>query len=692
VSARLGERLGGIDAAGAARLLSGLLPDRLLLMPVALGTGAASYFTLPAEPGPPTNLLLVGVTLLAVFLAALHRRAGGRPFLSLLLAAGTSGFLLADWRTDAVAAPVLRTPITASIEATLILAEPRDEGVRLLLRPSRIGTLPPRDLPARIRLNAGWLNDPPAVGSRITGRARLLPPPPPALPGHYDFAFRAWFERIGAVGVLFDGATISAPANGGAGVVLAQLRTTVTRLVRSALPGVSGGLAAALTTGERGAVPEDVQAAMRDAGLAHLLAISGLHLGIVAGTLFFGIRLLLVLVPGLAVRHPVKAWAAALALAGALFYLGLSGASVPTQRAFVMAAFVLLAVIVGRRAITLRSVAWAALVVLVLSPESLLAPGFQMSFAAVTALVAGYEALRRREQPEWSGGRFTAYVGGVLLTSLIATLATAPFAIAHFNRLSVAAVLANLVAVPLTALWIMPLLVLALTLAPLGLAAPILQLLEPALDLLIWLARTVAASPGAAVAIPAMPNWGLGLCTLGGIILCLGVNRLRLVGAIPLCAGLASPYLVAHPDVLVTADGIVGLRSPAGLLHFDSGRTDDFTLSQAAARNGQDVVHDFAAAGPWLRCEGWGCRAQVAGEVVEVVGSYPAFAIACRDAARLVVTTLPTHGCGILGSSKSVIDRRFLDRYGGVAIRFVDGRAIVETVREARGLRPWSRP
>ena len=242
------------------------------------------------------------------------------------------------------------------------------------------------------------------------------------------------------------------------------MRQTITTKIRAVLKGVSGTIAAALMTGERSAIPEDVMTAIRDSGLAHLLAISGLHIGLVAGIIFFGARGLLALIPPLALRFPIKKWAALAAIAGAFAYAFIAGATVQTQRALLMVGMVLVAVILDRRGLSIRLVAWAALAILVVAPESLLGPSFQISFAAVTALIATYETLsERRQYREYEHSRLPPwvreamfYLAGVALTTLIAGVATAPFAIFHFNRFAGYGLAANLIAVPVTALWVMP--------------------------------------------------------------------------------------------------------------------------------------------------------------------------------------------------------------------------------------------
>jgi competence protein ComEC len=281
------------------------------------------------------------------------------------------------------------------------------------------------------------------VGSWVRLPAVLNPPPAPAMPGAFDFARQAWFDRLGGVGYAVGRPeAIAAPVGeDGAGwrLRVEGLRQRLNERIQAALPGPAGAVAAALMTGDRGAIPEELVEAMRDSGLAHLLSISGLHIGLVWTLLFFAVRAGLALAEPVALRWPVKKWAAAAALAGAFAYLLISGAEVPTQRAFLMTALVTLAILCDRSALSMRLVAWAAGAILLLTPEALLSASFQLSFAAVVALVAAYEVLAPRlarlRADSGTARRIGLYLAGVCLTTFVAGLATAPFGLFHFTRL-----------------------------------------------------------------------------------------------------------------------------------------------------------------------------------------------------------------------------------------------------------------
>ncbi len=352
---------------------------------------------------------------------------------------------------------------------------------------------------------------------------------------------------------------------------------------------------------------------MQIAGIAHLLAISGLHLGLVAGTLFFAVRVALALAPPLALRLPGKKIAAALALIGALAYLLLTGATVPTQRAFVMTALMLLAVMVDRNPFSMRLVAWAALVVLLSQPESLLGASFQMSFAAVVALIATYETgIARRAQASGLDGRLALYVGGVALTTIVASLATAPLTIYHFGRLATYGVVANLIAVPLTAFWIMPVGLLGLLLLPLGLDGPCFVLMGHGIELMLALAATIADWPGAAAYLARPPIAALTVTVLGGLWLCLWRTGWRRLGLLGVALGGLLMLLERPPDLLIDGRGeLVAVRLEDGRLALSPWQRDRWITDGWLRSAGQASAAPWPAAGEvlgeGLRCDGLGC-------------------------------------------------------------------------------------
>ncbi len=360
---------------------------------VCFAGGIWAYFELPREPQLwATMPLAIGLALLAF-----RQRNRGKVAAAILIAASfVAGLSVANFRTWSVATPRLTAERTHAVTGWVEEVEPRTNGYRLTIRPVRIGRLDEAAMPFRIRVT-GRADPQPIPGEAVTFRARLSPPQGQVLPGGYAFDRAAYFDRIGAYGFIYgyvEPAKIAQPPP-----FFLQLQSAISgfrgrigQRIRETLPGDVGAIAAALIVGDRGAVSEDAQENLRIAGLAHVLAISGIHMALVAGAIFFAVRAGPALSPGLVLNHPIRSWAAVAALVAASAYLVISGASIATQRAYIMAAAIFLAMIFARPAVTMRTVAVAATVVLVMTPEALLQPGFQMSFAAVIALMAAYRA------------------------------------------------------------------------------------------------------------------------------------------------------------------------------------------------------------------------------------------------------------------------------------------------------------
>ena len=674
-------------------LLSPFLSERdrwPLWLPVLIGVGIAVYFSLSVEP--PVWLGVVGLVVTAG--AWIIWRS--RPFLSLFLIATAVvwlGFSAAQWRAAAVAEPVLSKRLgPVAVSGRVVTVEARPTGRRLTLESLSIDRLSAEDIPYRVRVVVrSAAAEAILAGDWLNVRAVLLPPPGPAAPGAFDFARRAWFQRLGAVGYTVSTPQIQPPPSGAAPVGwsarVAGLRQAIADRVRAALPGPSGAVAAALMTGDRGAIPEHVLDAMRDSGLAHLLAISGLHIGMVAGIVFFACRGLLALIEPVALRYPIKKWAAVAALLAAAGYLLLSGATVPTQRAFLMTALVLLAVMLDRSALSMRLVAWAAALILLLTPESLLSVSFQMSFAAVVALIAGYEALRGRFTAWRSNARLQRrvllYIGGICLTTVIASLATTPFALYHFNRVVHYALAANLVAVPLMGFWIMPWAVLAFVLLPFGLEGLALGPMGWGIDLVTVAAETVAGWPGAVHLLPSAPPAALGLVAFGGLWLCLWRHRWRWLGLPVVLLGPLLTVLVRPPDVLIDAEGkLAAVRDATGQLHLTRKRSDGFTPESWLRRAGVPTAADGG-----FHCDRIGCIAAVDGTTIAYVKDPRAIAEDCRHA-DIVVAAVPVRSA--CPSARLVVDRFDLWRRGAHAIWLDGGAPRSLNAADVRGDRPWS--
>ncbi len=496
-------------------------------LPICFGFGIVLYFTADREPSLWAALALSTVFAAAAFFA--RKRPIAFPLL-LALTVAVAGFAIMTLKSARIAHPILQhTAWNISISGFVEVREERERSDRVVVRVHKIeGRL--KDAPERVRLSVKKRMAPP-VGAFIEVKARLNPPLRPLRPGGYDFSRDLYFQRIGATGFV-QGAikTLDPPVPPGARLRYATfiegIRDGIDSRIRAAVPGDAGSIASALITGKRDAISAPVNDAMYISSLAHVLSISGYHMALVAGVVFFVVRGLLALSPALAMRHAIKKWAALAALIAAFCYLLLSGAEVATQRSFIMTGIVLVGVMVDRAALTLRNLALAALGVMLLAPEAVVHPSFQMSFAATLALIAAYE----RGLPwavagaDTSLGARVALWGGreivaLILASLVAGLATTPYAAYHFHRLAPYGVLANLLAMPIVSVWVMPAGLLALIALPFGFDAPLWRLMGGGIDWMITVALFVANLPGAVGRITAFGTGPLLLCTAGLVVL-----------------------------------------------------------------------------------------------------------------------------------------------------------------------------
>lgn len=666
-------------------------------LPVTFGAGIALYFWLPVEPA---LLVALAALLFAGTLRAVWRYGAPAMLMGGALSAAAAGFAVAKLRTDWIAAPVLKRqagPI--EVRGWIELVEPRPSGgQRITVLVSTIKGLAPEDRPQRVRLRLQGTNPALKAGDPVNVRAMLSPPAGPALPGGYDFARAAWFQGLGAVGFALAPVTIDtdaegAPASMQARAAIERVRQAIGARVTSALPGERGEMANALITGQRGGISDATNDAFRDSGLLHILSISGLHMVVMAGAVFMVVRFALALIPALALRFPIKKWAAAAAMLGALGYLLISGASFPTVRSWIMISIMFAAVMLDRPAVALRNVAVTALAILIVFPESLMDVSFQMSFAAVVALVSAYELLRERGEDGLSARRSPAYAlllffGGIVLSTLVASFAVAPFAAYHFHKSQQYAVLANLIAIPICNIVVMPAALVTLMAMPLGWEWGPLQVMGWGIDAMTWCAYRVAALPGAVGHIPAIPAAAFALMLTGGLWLTLWRTRWRLLGLVPVALGLAVAPLRQAPDVLIGRDGtLVAVREGKAGLSALAGRGGMFELGRWLEHDGDARTPEAVAEAKAFRCDAAGCVAEVAGRVVAVARHAAALRDDCAAASVRVVTTPEARACTEGGLTLSQGRLRAL---GAHAIFFNGATVTVQTVADTRGRRPWT--
>lgn len=647
-------------------------------LPVALGSGAALYFALSAEPPPLAGWGALALAGLAAAVSVATRRA--RLALA-LLAALALGFAAARLRAEAVAAPVLAREGIVHLNARIAGMEAADAGVRLILdRPISGGFRVPL---ARLAVTQRGGGDGLAPGDWVSLTAGLAPPSPPAEPGAPDFARAAFFRRLGGSGFVLGAATPAmAPWPPGwrdrieEGV--AALRWRMTQRIRAALPGSEGAIASALITGMRGGIAEDDEAALRDAGLAHVLAIAGLHMALMGMGLFWILRAALAASPMLALNYPIKKWAAGAALAGSAFYLVVSGAAAPAVRAFTMLAVGLVAMLCDRPALSMRALALAAAILLLLRPESITEPGFQMSFAAVAALVAAAEATRG------AGRGVVGHLNAIFVTSAVASLATLPVSLFHFGRATHYAVLGNLLAMPVMGFLVMPLATLSVAAMPFGLEAWPLHGLGRAIGLMLALGRAVSNLPGAVTPAASMPVTALALMALGGAWLAIWQKRKRWLGLVGITAGIVVAASARPPDMLVAADAqTVAVRGADGRLYFPLRPADRFAARAWLTQDGDArTVTEATGIG---RCDGLGCVMPGAAGPVMLSRNPEGLREDCARAA-ILVSAVPVDCKG----PRFIADGPRAARDQGYALRFTPSLT-VESVRAWRRERPWVR-
>ena len=690
--------LPGIGAALAERWWAFVDAERqslALWLPVAFALGVALWFLVPWQ----SQRIAVALAFAALALAGLALR--WRPLLvvAMLVVAGMAS---AHWRSARVAAPILAgrtvTNVTGTVESVESRAS-RDQ-VRVVIAPDIIDATDAA-MPARIRLTLrGAVPVGLAPGAGVRVRAALVPPAGAAIPGGYDFARRAWFSGIGATGFPLGPVTVTAAAPPPAGLLawLDDARADLTRRIIAAVPGQAGAMAAAFVTGDQGAIPLETAAAMRDSGLAHLLSISGLHIAVVVGGAIFLVRRSLALVPALALHWPVKGIAVGVAALVGIGYTLLAGAEVPTVRTILATLIVLFGMVIGRDAFSLRLLAAAAFLILAVRPEALLGASFQLSFAAVIAIVALYESRLGRwltmpsEDEAWPR-RLLRHGTALLATGLVAELALSSIGLFHFNRAGLYGVFANLVAIPWSSFVIMPLLMLALLAEALGIGALVWPAVGWSMSLLVMLAEATANLPGAVVRMPAMPAAAYGLIITGGLWLALWRSRMRWWGAAAVATGLVLTLAAPPPDLLISGDGRhVALRLPDGRLALLQPRTGDFLRSvwgDAVASN------DFASFAdlPGMACSADACVANVHrdGRTWRLLATTsrdlidrPDFEAACARADIVVAGRRLPRWCRARWQR---FDRVRLERGGAVAVWLETGR--VESANEPLGDHPW---
>ncbi len=658
-------------------------------VPICLACGIGAYFSLKFEPELAVYLGLASAAVALLVVSRVLGDAFGPLAIGAALVFG--GTLLAAHRAHDVAGPVLGWRYYGPIEGRVVnLDRSASDALRITLDAVVLEDTLPERTPTRVRISLHGDQSQsvtPEPGMRIMTTGHLSPPGGPVEPGGFDFQRHAWFAELGAVGYSRVPVLAIAPASDGdAGMAVFQLRMAAADRVLDVLPGDTGGFAVAVTTGARSAISQQALDDLRASNLAHLLAISGLHMGLLTGFVFGLLRAGFALVPPLVLRIPARKMAAGGALIAASGYLALSGGNVATERAFIMVAVALCAVMVNRRAISLRAVAIAATIVLLLRPEALLGPGFQMSFAATTALVAVFGYMR--DARITIGPKWLQPVLGVLLASGISGLATAPIGAAHFNAISHYGLLANLLSVPVMGAVVVPAAVLAFCLLPVGLDWIGLWIMGIGLRWILEVGAFVAGLDGARSFVPGPGGVVLPTLALGFLWIVLWQGRLRVLGAVPVLAAFALWGVVQRPAALIAENGaLVGVMTQEGRA-LSKPKGAGF-IAKNWLENDGDPSDQVQAAARWHR----GDRgAPLQNLYVRHLSGKRAIASFedCNEgqiivaSAKITAHRSNTHAC-------EIFDPPRLRETGAVAFYSEPDGLKMRTVRDVTGTRLWSR-
>ena len=666
----------------------------VLWAPVALTFGIWTYFALPQEPA----LLLTGFfMLLAIVLFWKARARMGLLLLAILL----SGFVLAKFRAEMIATPLLKATTGEIIVSGVVLDVERASERRrtIILQPNKIEGMTTTQLPRHLRLSNSNKNGEPVTGDRIAFKARLSPIPSPTMPGGFDYGRQLYFNGIGGTGRITSkidvlGSTTSASLwLSGA---LNNLRQEIGSRIRQHLNGAIAAFAEAMITGERASIPKEINKSLQISGLAHILSISGLHMSLAAGGVFWVVRAFLALFPTIAQRWPIKKWAAGVALIFGFAYMLLAGSGAATQRSYIMLAVVFMAIIVDRPAISLRNLALAALLILILQPESAIQASFQMSFMAVMGLAAFFEYWNRPKPErdyriESKKIFYTRKIYNIALASILTTLIAGGFssipAAYHFGRLAPYGVLANGLAIPIISFAVMPFAVLSVVLMPLGLEAWPLAALGKGLEMVISISDGVAALPGAQRVIPQLPLASAIVLALGASILCLSVRQAKYAGCALLLSGFVMAQNNTFPDILIERTAAnVAYRNNNGELVLANPHKGRFAAEKWLQANGEETEFKEAVTRAGWACAGRSCRGEIKGKVIGYFMEGEGAAPSCAGLA-MVIAAYP-----LRGACKSVttrIDRFDVWRMGSHAIAVNGDLLHVTTARELSGNRPW---
>lgn len=668
----------------------------ILWCPVFVACGVGVYFSLPSEPDLvlPVFFLTVASALLILFRGVFSVRIA----LIVIICVG-AGLVAGIVRTEYAGTALLKTETSVvEIEGTVRSIEHEKSSSRILLHNVLIEDIARSDTPKYVRIKLAQKFGSPQVGERIKLLGVLRPPSPPVAPRSYDFQRHMFFQGIGATGYAIKPYEVVSTSS------VSKLNSeTLRETIKARIQKADGSdnakaVLTALLTGERELISDDLWEDIRKSGIAHLLAISGLHIGLVAGFVFFIFRAVLALIPYTAVYWPVRKISAIAAFLAILSFCWLVGAPISAERAVIMTGIVLFAILIDRVAISLRTASFAAVIILLVMPEMLLTPGFQMSFAAVICLIAFYEsASDKMTYGLYGRGVFykgSAYFLATLVTTVVASLATAPFALYNFQRVSLLpGILANMVAVPMTALLVMPVGLIGLILMPFHSEALALSLAMWGIDIVLNVAGQAASMKYSILTLSSWPPLALILIVIGGLWLTFWKGNIRWFGILGAACAVFVVLDYKHPNILISAEGkLIGIYEDSGNLALSNSRTERFTRNVWQSEQGQPEAVYWPKEGQILdgrlSCDYQGCLYSVGGLKI----SFPHFQMATyQDCVQSDLVVMPMfYEYPEICQDTYIISRTDIKRNGSHAVYLHDTGFTVETVRDIRGVRPWT--
>jgi competence protein ComEC len=674
-----------------------------LWIPVAAMGGVALNMAADREPVLWLPALLMG---LGVALAWIYRTRPLALGIWVAFAAVFAGFLSMGLRTARVETPVLDHVRTVKLQGFVEEVDIRPAGGRFVVRVVDAGRLPPHLTPHRVRVTTRKTPDF-AAGDFVAFTARLWPPPRAVEPGGYDFSRDAYFEGVGAVGTAFGTIAVLPPPHDAPWrerffAAIDRARNRLAVRVDTIIGGDEGAIAAAMVTGKRDFLSNDAKDLIREAGIFHIVTISGLQMTLVAGIFFVLARRLFALSPTLALNYPIKKWAAGIAMVGSLLYDIGTGSRVGTERALIMTLIVLGVVVLDRRALSMRNLALAVLAIVALEPDAILGVSFQLSFAAVAALIAVMEArlavldhrpdpfLPARDAPQRRGALAAHLIDKplrLILAAFCATCATASFMAYHFHDLSPYVLIGNPLTLAIIECFAVPGALLGTALYPLGLDAPVWAYVGFGIKFILFIARFIAAAPGSTLHVRAFAPYALPFLSLAVMSAVLWRSWLFRASAIPLAAlGIIGALNGPHYDVIVAPSGdLAAVRGADGKLQIIGRHYNGFTVEQWLSADADD--RDPASArDPRAACDSDACiAAPPAGRSLSIVTAPPAFEEDCVRAAVVVSALAAPTDC-----PAQLFDPSRLALTGAVGLTWNGSRFVVAADRSRLEDRPWS--